>query len=252
LADKPSAVAHARPFVVESRGARSLHFAQGEIQSRMLDGDPDTLAIAYTRTMMGCLLFVPDPRRIGMIGLGGGSLAKFCHRHLPRACIAVAEINPQVVALREVFQVPPDGPRFHVVLADGARWVRQAAGRVDLLLVDGFDRDGMPDSLATQRFCDDCRAALQPGGMLVVNLHRDDARFALLVDRLRRSFDGELLVVDDADRRNSIVFACGGPMFATYRPGLVGLPPGLDGAAAAPMLEAFLQVVAALGARHGG
>jgi hypothetical protein len=41
-------------------------------------------------------------------------------------------------------------------------------------------------------------------------------------------------------------------MVATYRPGIVGLPPGLDGAAAAPMLEAFLQVVAALGARHGG
>jgi spermidine synthase len=251
MAEHSSAAVHAQPFVVEGRGARSLHFAIGEIQSRMREGEPDTLDIAYTRTMMGCLLFLPDPRRIAMIGLGGGSLAKFCHRHLPRARIEVAEINPHVVALRETFQVPPDGPRFQVVVADGARWVRHLAARFDLLLVDGFDRDGMPDSLATQRFCDDCRAALQPGGILVLNLHRDDARYALLVDRLRRSFDGELLVVDDADRRNSIVFACRGPMFATYRPGIVGLPPGLDGAAAALLLEAFGQVVAALGARDG-
>ena len=54
-------------------------------QSRMRAGAPDELVVDYTRTMLGALLLHPAPRRIGMVGLGGGSQAKFCLRHLPQA-----------------------------------------------------------------------------------------------------------------------------------------------------------------------
>ena len=63
--------------------------------------DPSALDLEYTQTMMGFLLFLPQPQRIAMIGLGGGSLAKFCHRYLPRTRIQVVEINPHVIALRD-------------------------------------------------------------------------------------------------------------------------------------------------------
>ena len=70
------------PFVLQDQGIRSLHFTHGEVQSSMRVGRPDELQVDYTRTMMGFLLLDPQPRRITMIGLGGGSLVKFCHRHL--------------------------------------------------------------------------------------------------------------------------------------------------------------------------
>jgi spermidine synthase len=60
--------------------------------------------------MMLVLLFNPAPRSILMIGLGGGSLPKYCHRHLPQCDITVVEINPAVISLREAFQVPPEFP----------------------------------------------------------------------------------------------------------------------------------------------
>ena len=252
MAHSDPATPQPSPFVFESRGAKALHFAIGQIQSRMQVGDPDALDLEYTRTMMAWLLFVPDPRRIAMIGLGGGSLAKFCHRHLPLARIEVAEISPQVIALRGEFQVPPDSDRFSVLAIDGARFVRHAAGGFDALLIDGFDADGMPDSLGTQRFYDDCRDALRPGGLLVVNLHLADRDYGLWVDRLRRSFGGALLTVDDSERCNSIVFACQGPTFATYRPGIACPPPGLDAAAAGWLLAAFARVVSALDDQRRG
>lgn len=245
MSDSADPSDHVKPYVFESRGAKALHFSISEVQSRMQLDDPQGLDLAYTRTMMGCLLFQPDPRRITMIGLGGGSLAKFCHRHLPQAQIQVAEINPHVIALRDEFDIPPDGDRFQVLLVDGARFVRSKAAEADLLLIDGFDYDGMPEVLGTQRFYDDCHACLRPGGILVQNLHLGDARYPVLVDRVRRSFDGEVRVVDDNDKRNSIVFACKGKAFAQYRPGIVRPPPGLSPEAATQLLGAFATVLAA-------
>ena len=83
------------PFVVNVDGVRSLHFTMGEVQSSMRTDRPDELELDYTRTMMGFLLLNPQPRAIAMIGLGGGSLAKFCHRHLPSARITAVENNPR-------------------------------------------------------------------------------------------------------------------------------------------------------------
>jgi spermidine synthase len=246
MSDAPSPDPHVKPFVFDSRGAKALHFSMGEVQSRMRLDDPDALDLEYTRTMMAVLLFVPEPQRIAMIGLGGGSLAKFCHRHLPAARIQVVEINPHVVALRDEFLVPPDSARFQVALGDGARAVRQWDGEIDVLMIDGFDWEGMPDGLGAQRFYDDCHDALCPGGVMVVNLHLGDARYEVLVDRMRRSFQDAVLTVIDADKSNSIVFAGKGSVLAGYRPGIVRPPPGLDDAAATQLLGAFAQVVAAL------
>jgi len=246
MADPLDPASHVQPYVLESRGARTLQFSSSVIQSRMQLDDPAALDLEYTRTMMGFLLFWPDPRRIVMVGLGGGSLAKFCHQHLPQTLIQVAEINPHVLALRDDFQVPPDSARFQVLLADGARFVRAPDTEADVLLVDGFDRDGMPDALASQRFYDDCHACLPDGGILVINLHRGDPRFELLIDRLRRSFDDAVLVVDDSDRSNSVVFAFRGRALGQLRPGLVRHPSGLEQAATQQLLAAFARIASAL------
>jgi spermidine synthase len=105
------------PFIVEDQQTRSLHFTHGELQSSMLLERPDELQVDYTRTMMGFLLLNPAPRTIAMIGLGGGSLAKFCHRHLPGAHMTVVDNNPGVIALRRQFGIPDD------------QQARRAAGR---------------------------------------------------------------------------------------------------------------------------
>ena len=68
--------------VSDARGVRTLHVGGEAIQSAMRLDDPFALALDYTRCMMAFLLFHPEPREALMIGLGGGSLAKFFHRRL--------------------------------------------------------------------------------------------------------------------------------------------------------------------------
>src|SRR3954464_14339675 len=94
------------PFVAQDGNSRSLHFTRGETQSSMRLDRPDELRIDYTRTMMGFLLLNPRPRAITMVGLGGGSLVKFCRRYLPQTKMTVVENNPGVIALRKEFGIP--------------------------------------------------------------------------------------------------------------------------------------------------
>src|SRR5438045_2644595 len=75
----------AEPFTYEEGGSLSVHFgATGTVQSQMLVDAPDLLVLDYTRTIMGFLLFLAQPEHIGMIGLGGGSIQKYCYRYLPQ------------------------------------------------------------------------------------------------------------------------------------------------------------------------
>ena len=201
---------YVRPFVYDEGGTKSLHFTIGELQSRMVMRRPWRLEVDYTRTMMGFLLFKPAPLHIGMIGLGGGSLAKFCYRQLPGSPMTVLEINPHVVALRHEFQIPDDDERFRVIVTDGALFVQTETPGFDVLLVDGFDQDGQPAALCSQRFYDDCFAALPDGGVLVVNLHYDHPDYPVYADRISRSFSGNAVEVLSEEQSNSIVFASKG------------------------------------------
>jgi spermidine synthase len=194
------------PFVLQDGDSRSLHFTMGEIQSSMRLDRPDELHVDYTRTMMGFLLLQPKPRAITMIGLGGGSLVKFCHRHLTSARMTVIDNNPAVIALRREFNIPDDDERLSVVTADGAAFVASAAA-IDVLLVDGFDGTGQPAQLCSQAFYDHCFRALAAGGVLAVNLHADHPDHDLFMARIAHSFKGNAMQVLAPEKSNCVVFA---------------------------------------------
>lgn len=196
-----------KPFVFDDGGMRSLHFDGRCMQSAMWLTAPDELMFAYTRAMMGCLLFNPAPAHILMVGLGGGSLAKYCHRYLPTTRITVLEVDPDVIALRGKFMIPPDGARFQVVQADAAVYIAQAEANVDVLMLDGYNADGIVPELCSPDFYAACRRILTPSGMLAANLWSDTPDDSVCMERLRAEFDGRLWWCPAADSCNQLVFA---------------------------------------------
>lgn len=199
-----------KPVLYKNRNRLSLVFDVCALQSAMNIANPDDLVLGYTQTMMGVLLFKPEPRKIGMVGLGGGSLAKFCYRFLPQASIEVAEIDTQVIALRHAFHIPDDDERLSVRHMDGADFVRSADQRFDVLMVDGFDKGGQPPQLCSRHFYADCYASLAQEGIMVVNLLADHPETEMYLDRIRVAFHGDVIVVDALDAPNKVVFACRG------------------------------------------
>jgi spermidine synthase len=138
--------------VSQQDGVRTLHFGSNYIQSQMLVEELNCLAFAYTRAMMVFETFVPLPREIALIGLGGGSIAKWCHRHHPKAKVTMVEINPHVIAVRDAFKIPQVDQRFRIVCEDGAKFVAESSTRFDVLLADCFTADCPPQELCSQEF----------------------------------------------------------------------------------------------------
>jgi spermidine synthase len=200
-----------KPFLVEDGKRRVMCFTiDGSVQSEMRIDDPDALVNDYTRKMMAFLLFCPEPRRILMIGLGGGSLVKFCSRHLPSTHVTVVEIDADVIALRSHFRIPPDGTDLRVIHGDGARYV---AGLVDsgdfpdVLLVDAYDRDGISRSIAEPEFIEHSRRILGDGGVFVMNLAAHESDSTMHVEGIRKVFGDPVIPVTVGWGGNMVVFA---------------------------------------------
>jgi spermidine synthase len=197
--------------LVHTRGdRRSLEFSPGMIQSEMLLSQPDHLVLNYARAMMCFTLFKPRPRHIVMVGLGGGSLLKFCHRHLPDARITVLELRADVIALRQQFMIPPDDARLQVIHADAASYLRHMQGSIDVLLVDGFDEAGLPPDLCSPRFYADCKRALRDDGVLVANIFAYDVRYQAMLHRLGLTFNDRICWFNGIAGNNHILFAVNG------------------------------------------
>ena len=206
-AESQTTIEEGQPYLKKRKGILALHFDALSVQSEMSVDLPDELVFSYTKTMMSFLLFEPSPKRIAMIGLGGGSLAKYCYRYLPQTEITAVEINPDVIALRNEFSIPADDARFKVLLGDGAVFVTDATRQSDVLIVDGFDADGLPAQLTSQRFYDDCYAALADNGIMVVNMWKDYPHYDEYLARINNSFAGCRVIVDAQDGFNHIVLA---------------------------------------------
>jgi spermidine synthase len=204
---------HAPVEISERQDVRYLHLGGPAVQSAMRLKQPDALELEYTRAMMAFLLFRGDPRDIALIGLGGGSIAKYIHRNLPQSRLTALEINPEVVAAaRAYFMLPPDDQRLTVITGDGAAFVHDHPDSQDVLLVDGFDAKRIVDALTSAEFYRACKAMLRPGGVAVFNLWGSDEYYPRFFDRLARAFGEHVLQLPAEKKGNIIVFAFRKPL----------------------------------------
>ena len=155
---------------------------------------PQILVHQYVQRMMAWLLFVEPasvPGRQAMqLGLGAGSLTKFCYKVLRMRTVAV-EINPKVlVACRGWFKLPVDNARMRVVLADAALEIQnpQWWGTVDALQVDLYDHEAATPVLDSLPFYSNCRRLLTEDGCMTVNLFGRSSSYQRSVEKISAAF----------------------------------------------------------------
>jgi spermidine synthase len=193
---------------------RHLHLGTQWIQGSMLLDAPTVLVHEYIQRMLAGLLFVdPDTvskRQALQLGLGAGSLTKFCHKVLRMKTCAI-ELNPQVLlACRGWFKLPPDNSRIQVVLADAAQEIQNPKwwGQVDSLQVDLYDHEAAAPVLDSEAFYADCRRLLTDDGCMSVNLFGRTSSYQKSVAKMAAAFGLDALWAFKPTRQgNTVVLA---------------------------------------------
>lgn len=194
--------------VAELEGVRSLYLGSDTIQSSMRLSHPDRLELTYARGMMMFLLFHHAAQDVQILGLGGGSIAKFIYRFLPEIKTTVLEINPRVIEVaRRHFYLPDNDARLQVIEADGVAYLRAQQGSCDVLMLDAYDSSGVAADMVSQDFFDHCAAVLRAQGILIVNLWGSDKNFAIYLERIKLSFGQRTLTLRTGRPGNIIVMA---------------------------------------------
>lgn len=160
-------------YVVERGRRRCLQFARSHSVQSCFDVDhPLALQMPYTRAMMVGLFARPTPTRVLMIGLGGASMVRVLRALDPSMRIDVAELDPAVVRVAESYFGLDRAAGTHVYIEDGRAFVERQqrdGARYDLVLLDAFDADYIPEHLLTVEFLRSVQAILAPGGAVVAN-----------------------------------------------------------------------------------
>jgi spermidine synthase len=141
-------------------------------QTCMNTADPERLVFEYAKMSFAGLLLNPNPRRVLIAGLGGGSLPSALTTLFPEAQIDVIEIDQAVVNVAKEFFDFEETDQVSVIVNDARVYVKRAAlleKKYDLVILDAFTGDYIPEHLLTLEFLQEVRSIMTPDGVLVAN-----------------------------------------------------------------------------------
>jgi SAM-dependent methyltransferase len=149
------------------------------------------------------------PRRIGILGLGCGTLAAYGKAG---DTIRIYEINPMVldIARREFTYLSDTPAKVEVTLGDGRLSLdAEPSQQFDILVMDAFSGDSVPVHLVTKEAFAIYFRHLKPGGILAVNVTNSYLDLAPVMERAAAAFGKvALLYKFDADDSEFLCFSC--------------------------------------------
>jgi spermidine synthase len=158
-----------RITVTEADGVRNLRFDASH-QSAIELSDGLTSSIRYPDYMQLPMAIQPDPKRVLVIGLGGGAVTKRYWHDYPGVLVDSVEIDPVVVDVAKRYFGLPEDPRLRVFAQDGRRFVQTATEKYDIVVIDAYYADSLPFHLTTQEFFREVKSKMAPDGVVVYNV----------------------------------------------------------------------------------
>jgi spermidine synthase len=186
--------------VVEDDQYRSLHFGTPSRQSEMNLKDPFALTLNYFQTMALAFLFNTQPQDILILGLGGGSLAKFIWKYFPNSQLELVERSAQVIDICFQYFEFPKSPRLHINCADALDFIKTDEKKYDLIFADLFQAEGSSGLAFEIEFFRLCKSRLKDNNSIfVLNTWQQTPKELMIkcVRQLCESFGRHLLILPD-------------------------------------------------------
>ena len=133
---------------------------------------PKEMVFTYTKMMMSALLLNPNPKRVLIAGLGGGTLPTALAELFPEAQIDIVEIDPAVVAVAKRFFGFTETAKLKVFTQDARVFTKRALIRnatYDLIMLDAYNGDYIPEHLMTREYLNETKSLLTDNGIIAAN-----------------------------------------------------------------------------------
>lgn len=195
---------------------RSLHFGNRTQQSAMLLKNPYVLIHKYTQAMVLPLSWL-HAERVLMLGLGGGSIAKYIYNYFLNIDIHSVEIRENVISIAtEYFLLPDQSDRFIIDHQCSSDWLanRTDTDKYDAIFVDLFltTKSGKDRSVDFNEELEKLIELLNEHGCLIFNHLGRDATNNPVVRQLQQAYSWLYIYSINIDEFNSIVICSKQPV----------------------------------------
>ncbi len=150
--------------------------------------DPDDLPLRYAQVMTIAILYPEEPKKILMLGLGGGSISTYFGRFMPELAIDTVEIDRRVIGAARTYFGLRESERVRYLEGDGRVFLNRSKELYDLILLDAYRGGFVPFHLLTKEFYTLAKQRLTPSGALASNVHDGTKLYASTVKTLGEVF----------------------------------------------------------------
>ena len=207
-------------YVIRKGDYRELWFKGNDgdyfLQSRVDIGRQKQLALVYSNMMMASLLFCPNPRRLLMVGLGGGSVTNFLSKWFPDLKIDVVEIDEKVIEISKKYFFLKESNRYRIFQEDGRVFIKNRKGQeqYDWIVLDAFKSGSIPYHLKTHEFYKEIRSVLKPNGVVGSNLYGKGNSLKPRDTKTFLSVFPNIYCFEDTERVATVLIANDGPRWS--------------------------------------
>jgi spermidine synthase len=200
-----------RNILVEDKGdLRCLKFnvrSTKTQQSCFLKSQPQHLVFNYTKLLMASLLVIPEPKRILIIGLGGGTMSNALAQLYPQSQIDNVEIDQAVINVARNYFSFVENDNVKTYNQDGRIYIKRALlkkQQYDWIILDAFNGDYIPEHLMTKEFLQETKALLSEEGVISANTFSLSELYAHESATYKAVF-GDFYQVKNQDNANRII-----------------------------------------------
>ncbi|MHC4265480.1 MAG: spermidine synthase [Planctomycetota bacterium] len=184
LIHKQNSLYH-RIFVYQRGSIVTLQFSkmpEVEIQSQVNLSNLRQLRLEYSKLAFCGLLYKPEPKKVLVLGLGGGVIPREMHYYFPELLVDVVEIDPEIPKIAKEFFSFSEDARLKVHVDDGRMFIKKQLGlepvpKYDIIILDAFNSDYIPFHLMTREFLEQVKGVLAEDGVVVANVFHSNRLF---------------------------------------------------------------------------
>jgi predicted membrane-bound spermidine synthase len=168
--DTPTSHYKIADVILDWRELRVLIMGPGGYQSGVYTSGSKDLAFNYTRKLADVIHAKPEKTRILILGGGAFTLPEYVAREYPDTAIDVIEIDTKLPGIaKQYFRYEPTA-NIHVIAEDARTYLTKTDKRYDVVVVDVYNDDAVPFSLATREYAASLKKIVQPNGVVAANI----------------------------------------------------------------------------------